>query len=68
MSGRVVVTDVCEGHALCIGLAPEVFDMDDVGARAIVSADIVPDELVPSVRRAVASCPVQAIVYTEDET
>lgn len=64
---RVAVAGACEGHALCTGIAPQVFDMSDDGERAIVTADPIPEEMLPAVRQAVASCPVQAISLEEDQ-
>ncbi|WP_432843233.1 ferredoxin [Dactylosporangium sp. CA-092794] len=50
----------CEGHALCLVYAPEVFDMDDE-ERAVVLLDPVPGELHAAVEEAAGNCPVQAI-------
>jgi ferredoxin len=58
---RVIVDEVkCEGHALCLSYAPEVFDMNDE-ERAVVLREEVGDDLLASVENAVAQCPVQAI-------
>ena len=49
---------MCEAHALCIEVAPEVFDLTDDTA----TCDETPDEsLRPSVEAAAAACPRQAI-------
>lgn len=51
--------DLCEGHALCIELAAEVFDLggDDVATCAAT----VPDTLRDKVKAAVDAFPRQAI-------
>lgn len=56
----------CEGHALCLVYAPEVFDMDDE-ERAVVMRDPVPEELRAGVEDAAGQCPVQAIRVLEAE-
>lgn len=50
----------CEGHALCLVYAPDVFDLDDE-ERAVVTRDPVPGELRAGVEEAVGQCPVQAL-------
>ncbi|GGM20737.1 ferredoxin [Dactylosporangium sucinum] len=50
----------CEGHALCLVYAAEVFDMDDE-ERAVVLVDPVPGSLRGAVEDAASNCPVQAI-------
>jgi ferredoxin len=58
---RVTVdADVCQGHARCWEICPEVFDLDDEG-HAVVSRPDVPVDLEPLVREAVANCPERAI-------
>ena len=56
---RVLVDPrLCEAHALCIGLAPEVFDLGD----DVATCDETPEEsLRHTVESAVAACPRQAI-------
>ena len=60
---------LCEAHALCIELAPEVFDLGD----DVATCDETPDEtLRQGVESAVAACPRQAISVviggTRDDT
>lgn len=56
----------CEGHALCLVYAPEVFDMDDE-ERAVVMQNPVPEALRAGVEDAAGQCPVQAILLREVE-
>lgn len=51
---------LCESNAVCVGLAPEVFDLDDDDVLHIITAEP-PPERHDAVRRAVQSCPKQAI-------
>jgi ferredoxin len=50
----------CQGHGRCAILAPEVFDVDDLG-KAKVIANPVPEEARAAVAEAVFSCPEGAI-------
>jgi ferredoxin len=62
---RVVIDELlCEGHALCMGIAPDIFDVgDDDMARVLV--DEVPEARRDDVNNAVRSCPKQAISIEE---
>ncbi|HEY7361008.1 MAG TPA: ferredoxin [Streptosporangiaceae bacterium] len=58
---RVTVDrDLCEANAVCAGLVPEVFDVDDEDVLHITAGDV-PPELADGVRRAVQSCPKTAL-------
>jgi ferredoxin len=48
-------------------IAPDVFDLDDVGGHTSVAADYVAAERVSAVREAVRSCLEQAIPVFDDE-
>jgi ferredoxin len=50
----------CQGHARCMGVAPELFDVDDYGLSS-VTQDPVPEELEGKARLAIANCPEYAI-------
>ena len=53
----------CCGYAVCVGLCPEVFDLDEDGLARVLTGDI-PAALEDSVHRAAASCPEAAISVT----
>ncbi|MBX6390077.1 MAG: ferredoxin [Frankia sp.] len=57
---RVVVDfDVCESNAICVGLVPSVFEIDENEYLSVVEE---PDEsLLPDLEKAVRACPKQAI-------
>jgi ferredoxin len=58
---RVVVdTDLCEGHALCLAFAPDVFELGEDERAAVLDVALT-DDVVERVKEAVARCPVQAI-------
>lgn len=57
--------DLCESNAVCMGVAPEVFEVRDDDYLYIL--DEHPDEsLRPKVEEAVRSCPKAAISITEE--
>ena len=51
---------VCEANGVCVGIAPEVFDLDDSDVLHILLPEP-PPELLERVRRAVDGCPKQAL-------
>lgn len=66
MTYRVEVDqEKCQGHNRCYSLAPELFDVDDLGTASARGDGLVPDDLVDKARRAVANCPEFAITITE---
>ncbi|MFN3218938.1 MAG: ferredoxin [Acidimicrobiales bacterium] len=66
MGYRVVVDfDLCESNAICMQVAPEVFEVRDDDFLYIL--DETPSEdLRPKVEEAVQRCPKQAISIAED--
>ncbi|MFI0483200.1 ferredoxin [Actinomadura sp. 9N215] len=55
---------VCEANAVCVGLAPGVFDLDDEDELQILQPDVPPEER-DRVRHAVRSCPKAALTLDE---
>ena len=55
----------CQGHNRCYSLAPEVFDVDDLGMASARGDGIVGPDLIDKARRAAANCPEYAISVTE---
>lgn len=51
--------DLCEGHALCVELAADVFDVEADDRASCVESPA--DEVRERVEAAVAACPRQAI-------
>jgi len=56
--------DACEANAVCQGLVPEVFEVDDEDLLHI-KVDDVPAALADAVRHAVRSCPKAALTLNE---
>ncbi|MDQ6615949.1 MAG: ferredoxin [Actinomycetota bacterium] len=58
---RVVVDfDKCKSNAVCMGVAPEVFEVRDDGYLYLLQ-DEPPEELRPKVQEAARQCPTGAI-------
>jgi ferredoxin len=54
----------CEANAVCAGLVPEVFDVDNDDYLHILVAEV-PPQLTEGVRHAVSSCPKLALRLIE---
>jgi ferredoxin len=56
----------CDGNGVCMGIAPEVFDVDD--DLYLHVAENIPDdpELIARVRQSITSCPVLALKLVEE--
>jgi ferredoxin len=66
MTLRVHVdAEKCQGHNRCYALAPDLFDVDDLGFASERNDGEVPPELVDQARAAAANCPEFAISITE---
>ena len=53
--------DRCEGNAVCVGVAPDLFDPDDED-YAVVTAAPVPADQEDVAERAIAECPRAALI------
>ena len=61
MAWKVVVDfDRCESNAICMGIAPEVFEVRDDNFLYVLTENP-PDDLRPAVEDAVRQCPTRAI-------
>jgi ferredoxin len=60
----IVDYDACEANAICAGLVPDVFEVDEDDNLNIL-VDEVPGHLVDGVRHAVRSCPKAALRLEE---
>jgi len=57
--------DLCESNALCVAMAPDVFELDDDDYLVVLTDEVV-DENRDRVQRAVAACPKSAISIVEE--
>lgn len=60
-----VNADLCQGHARCFAIAPELFDVDDYGMSSVIGDGTVPPELEGKARLAASNCPEFAITIEE---
>ena len=58
--------DKCQGHNRCFAIAPELFEVDDLGQSHELNGGVVPPDLEDKARLAVANCPEFAIVIEDD--
>lgn len=56
-----VISDKCQGHNRCYALAPELFEVDDLGYASEIGDGEVPPQMEDAARLAVANCPEMAI-------
>ena len=69
--GRLVVMkisvdfDLCESNAICMDIAPTVFEVRDDDFLYVLN-ESPPEELWGKVREAADRCPKQAITLTDD--
>jgi ferredoxin len=59
--GQVAVDyDLCEANGICVGIAPEVFDLDDDDNLHLLRTDVT-YESESRIQQAVDSCPRNAL-------
>ncbi|KQR96370.1 ferredoxin [Williamsia sp. MIQD14] len=52
--------DLCESNAVCVGMAPDVFDLDDNDYLVILQEEV-PEDRLDEMRQVVANCPKAAL-------
>ncbi|MBA4023112.1 ferredoxin [Williamsia soli] len=52
--------DLCESNGVCVGMAPDVFDLDDDDYLVILESDVSEDRR-EEMRQVVGSCPKSAL-------
>ncbi len=57
--------DKCQGHNRCFAIAPELFDVDDLGQSHELNDGVVPPDQEEKARLAAANCPEFAIVIDD---
>jgi ferredoxin len=55
----------CQGHNRCYAIAPDLFDLDDLGTSSAAGDGLVPQDRLTQARLAVANCPEYAVTLTE---
>jgi ferredoxin len=62
-----VDADKCQGHNRCYSIAPELFDVDDLGYATEIGDGTVPTGHEDQARLAAINCPELAITVLEDD-
>lgn len=63
---RVVVdSEKCQGHNRCYALAPDLFEVDDLGFASAIGDGVVPPAMEDRAHAAVANCPEYAITIDD---
>lgn len=66
MTQKIVVDfGLCESNAVCMGIIPEVFDLDEDDYLHVLTEEVTPDNEA-QVREAVRQCPRQAIAISDE--
>ena len=55
----------CQGHNRCYSIAPDLFELDDLGMSSEIGPGLVPAELAMAARRAEANCPERAVAVVD---
>ena len=57
--------EICAGFGICLGIAPEVFELHDDGYAVVLVSEVKPED-EDLMRRAASQCPAQAISLSDD--
>ena len=60
-----VNSQICAGFGICLGIAPEVFELHEDGYAIVLVSEVKPED-EDAMRRAASQCPSQAISLSED--
>ena len=60
-----VDSEICAGFGICLGIAPEVFELHDDGYAIVLVSEVKPED-EDAMRRAASQCPARAIFLSED--
>ena len=59
-----VNSQICAGFGICLGIAPEIFELHDDGYAIVLVSEVKPED-EDAMRRAASQCPSQAISLSE---
>ena len=66
MSYKIVVDRVkCQGIGACVGMAPDVFEIDHEGKAVVINGEGTDDD---TILEAAESCPLEAISLFDEES
>ena len=58
--------DRCQGHLRCAAVAPDLFEVDELGYSSEIGDGTVPTQLEDKARLAAANCPEQAVEILDE--
>ena len=61
-----VDSEKCQGHNRCYAIAPDLFDVDDLGYATEMNDGLVPEAMEGKARLAALNCPELAITISEE--
>lgn len=56
----------CQGHNRCVVMAPDLFEVDDLGTAYTKGEGVVPEGREEAAQLAVDNCPEYAVSITDD--
>jgi len=62
-----VNSEICAGFGICLGIAPDVFELHADGYAIVLVSEVKPED-EDTIRRAVSQCPAQAISLSDDSS
>jgi ferredoxin len=62
-----VNSEICAGFGICLGIAPDVFELHDDGYAIVLVSEVKPED-EDTMRRAASQCPAQAIFFSDDSS
>lgn len=65
MTRVAVDLTLCQGYANCIGVAPQVFDLDDSGQAVLLKAELDDPADITAAEAAIPLCPVAAVTIED---
>ncbi|MDB5724185.1 MAG: 3Fe-4S ferredoxin [Novosphingobium sp.] len=60
-----VNSEICAGFGICLGIAPEVFELHEDGYAIVLVSDVKPED-EDTMRMAADQCPARAISLSDD--
>lgn len=57
----IVDRDTCQGHAVCVGIAPDVYQLDEEGISTVIDPE---GDDESTIQQAIDGCPVGALSWT----
>jgi ferredoxin len=60
-----VNSEICAGFGICLGIAPEVFELHEDGYAIVLVSDVKPED-EDTMRMAADQCPSRAISLSDD--